>query len=56
MSGKFVGAFAFKAKLTFPLKLDPSAPLFSQSTFSVDNVRLAEDCGSPKANQTLESG
>ena len=51
-SGRFVGSTK-REKLTFPLKLDPSVPLLSQSTLAVDNVRLAEDCGLPKANIRL---
>jgi hypothetical protein len=50
--GCFVGS-PKREKLTFPLKLDPSVPLFSQSTLAVDNVRLAEDGGLPKANIRL---
>ena len=41
---------AKRKKLTFPVKLDSSVPLFSQSTLAVDNVRLTEDSGLPKAN------
>jgi hypothetical protein len=51
-SRRFVGSTK-REKLTFPLKLDSSLPLFSKSTLAVDNVRLAEDGGLPKANIRL---
>ncbi len=48
-SGRFVGSTK-REKSAFPLKLNSSVPLFSQSTLAVDNVRLAKDGGLPKAN------
>jgi hypothetical protein len=57
MSRAFAAADALlgvpRGKIDVSLKLDPGVPLFSQSTLAVDNVRLTEDGGLPKANIRL---